>query len=295
MTMRYRVNLLGFSAFERNALGSYFRLAPHRQPGYEQVRSHELADFLVVDADHGESVDLVLQQQRSADAVFIGTHAPPGAIWMMRPIDPLHVLRELDAMALQRDGHIGDTEAAPLRPLGDRPARRSGDTPSGFVALGALRLARLPVAQPVTASVREGRAPRALLVDDSEVALRYLELRLKRCGVQTEVARTSSRALQLLERGDFRFVFLDVELGEDSDLDGLALCHQVKHQGRSAAPGRAPVVALVSAHHGEVDRVRGALAGADAYLAKPLNDDRLEQLLALHGVRLPGAASALPS
>lgn len=32
---------------------------------------------------------------------------------------------------------------------------------------------------------------------------------------------------------------------------------------------------MVSAHHAEIDRARGELAGCDAYLAKPLDDEAL--------------------
>ena len=72
-----------------------------------------------------------------------------------------------------------------------------------------------------------------------------------------------------------RLALLDVELGPDSDHDGLNLCRLVK---RDFTP--APVVGIVSAHHGPTDRVRGSLAGCDAYLGKPLQASELSDLVA---------------
>jgi CheY-like chemotaxis protein len=268
MPRPYRVALQGFSAFERSALGSYFRLAINRAPAYEQVASAADAHFLVIDADQGDAVRAVQALGRVDDAVFVGAQAPDGAsAWMMRPIDPLHVLRELDAMVAAR----AEPAAAGARPLpgaaGHWPARRSGD----FAG-----------AEPVPAAAVPALPRHALLVDDSEIALRFLETRLQRHGLTTARATTSAKAIELLAKQDWSFVFLDVELGTGSDLDGLALCQHIKRHQRSGAGERAPVIAMVSAHHSQLDRVRGTLAGADAYLDKPLDEAALERLLKRH-------------
>ena len=99
MPAPYSVALLGFSPFERNTLASYFRLATHRSPSYTLVQMLSEPDFMVADADHGPSVRLAMAEDMLARTVFIGAQAPTGATaWMRRPIDPLHVMRELDAM-----------------------------------------------------------------------------------------------------------------------------------------------------------------------------------------------------
>ena len=283
MPTQYRVALSGFTAFERGAMDSYFRLALQRDPGYIQVEQMDDADFVLADADHANAVQAVVAAGRSGDTVFIGGQPPAGAAaWMMRPIDPLHVLRELDQMAMLR-GELPELSTHAM-PLGDGPARRAGDTVRGG-------LVELPMPDAKPATVPIDAAMSALIVDDSEIALRYLERRLQGCGLSTQRALSSGHALALLARASFDFVFLDVELGDDSDLDGLALCQHIKRQHHHAGSGAAPVVVLVTAHHGEVDRVRGALAGCDAHLGKPLDDDSLERVLAQHGVELPVTTS----
>ena len=304
MSSPYLVALQGFSAFERSALGSYFRLASRREPAYEQVESLAECQFVVTDADQPAAVQAVLQAGRVGEAVFIGSHAPEGATaWMMRPIDPLHVLRELDAMVM-----LKSSERAPLIGLGNAPApasgrvaprpavagpvpaRRAGDDGSGFVVLGDLRPAS-PAVRPASAT----RGHEALLVDDSEIALRFLETRLRGQGLATQRAGTSGRALELLSQRSFDIVFLDVELGPASELDGLMLCQHIKRQHRPPGGGPPPVVVMVSAHHSELDRVRGMLAGCDAYIGKPLDVAALPSLLEQHGVLPAGTGSKVPA
>lgn len=137
---RFRVALQGFSEFERSALASYFRLAADRYPSYEQTGAMDEAHFIVADADDAAVVQAVVSAERAGDTVFIGAQAPEGAMaWMMRPIDPMHVLRELDArVALHERSSTGSTLTPPTVPLvvsreaangAPSPARRASDVP----------------------------------------------------------------------------------------------------------------------------------------------------------------------
>jgi len=120
----------------------------------------------------------------------------------------------------------------------------------------------------------------ALLVDDSEIALRFLELKLGELGLRSRGVTDSDAALAQLDRQEFNYVFLDVELGPGSKLDGLALCRHIKRRTK-----RPPVVAMVSAHATQTDRVRGSLAGCDAYLGKPLQPSELLAVVSLRRAR----------
>lgn len=355
MDRQHRLAFLGFSEFERGALSSYFRLAASRTPHYVLVHMLTDADFLVADADHAASVQLVAATERLADTVFIGSQAPAGCTaWMPRPIDALHVMRELDAMvALAHAGaRVADERSActDLRAGGAVTAAVPKQAPAGATtgaditldmrlnfstaegepngAAGAApeelpapdifvpnpsaillepAFARFTPALPVPRSgstAQDERAPgstpqppapapapaaplpRALLVDDSEIALRYLQTRLQRWGLQIDLAGSSGAAIERLAAHSYDLVFLDVELGAGSELGGLELCRHIK---QSAAAVSASVV-MVSAHHSELDRVRGALAGCDAYLAKPLQEAELERLLQRHGLKADAAA-----
>ena len=133
--------------------------------------------------------------------------------------------------------------------------------------------------------------PRVLLVDDSAIALRFLEVRLGGWQLEIDRADTSQAAVALLAKHSYDSVFLDIELGQASELAGLTLCKRIK---QSPALLGATVI-LISAHHSELDRVRGALAGCDAYLAKPLEMPELQRLMDRQGVRaINGESAAAP-
>ena len=339
-----RVALLGFSAFERSTLASVFRLAASRLPSYVLVPTFPECDFVVADADHAPSVQLVTAAERTSVTVFIGQRPPPNATaWMARPIDPLHVLRELDAMAVQRGLAAAYTPGQPPRPvpqvgpllgpvvgtaattgttgngwpqihdpldasaddlrdelsgkLSDQLSDQVSDQVSDEIAEEVEQDVEEVFAQALPAPPAPPPAPRALLVDDSTLALHFLAGRLAPWGLQCDLATGSARAIELLAHNDYDFVFLDVELGDGSDLDGLALCQHIRrHRG-----GRAPaLLALVSAHRSELDRARGTLAGCDAYLGKPLQADDLAKLLRRQGLILtapdgPTGLTAPPS
>lgn len=314
------IALLGFSSFERNALASYFRVAAQRSPSYVHVLDVDEARYVVADADQPGVPQLLQTLGRTADAVFIGAQSPPGAAgWMMRPIDPVQVLRELDQLLALGDAPASRppdfmvTSPPPLArgsvsaptPFGrssmpaplDMPSRRADDDPSHRATISAAdrRAASEARRQARDAVLRPKPLRRALLVDDSELALHFLDRQLQAYGISTEWAHNSGKALELLSHESFGFVFLDIDLGELSDLDGLALCQHIKHR-HVFADQRKPVVALVSAFHDPVDRVRGTLAGADAHLGKPLDLNALDDFLRNQGLwRMAQAADGPPA
>jgi len=273
MSDRYCVALQGFSAFERSALASFFRLAAQRLPGYAVVDSIAQADFVVADADHPGVIDAVLEAGRLADTVFVGAQAPEGAsAWMLRPIDPMHVQRELDAMvALRHPQRALPTEARPGA-RGRTAIARAADQ----VVPARRAYEHVVAAAPALVDTE------VLVVDDNVVALHSLSRAVERHGLHARSARSSGKALELMAQRPFAAVLLDVDLGDDSELDGLALCRRIKHAPPTGA--RAPVVVLVSTHGEPVDRVRGTLAGCDAYLTKPLDEALLLRTLEDFGV-----------
>ena len=256
---RYTVALQGFSEFERTALASFFRLAAQRTPSYVQVDRIDRSDFVIADADHKTSLQAVMTAGRSPDTVFVGASAPQGAMaWLPRPIDPMHIVRELDSLVEQRQSSPGELRAA-LAPVGHGTgqASRSG-MPSTFGALEE--------------SASDG--PAVLVAEDSAIARRFLQVQLQELGYRVHLARDGDEAMALLRRERFALVFLDIVLGPPGSLDGLKICQQLKHHPDFSGAA-APKVVMVTGLSGAMDRVRGSLAGCDAYLTKPLHDDEL--------------------
>ncbi|MBS0305372.1 MAG: response regulator [Proteobacteria bacterium] len=349
MTLPYRIALLGLAAFERSTLSTYFRLAANRTPRYEVGPVLDEADFLVADADHEPSVQLVLATEKAHDTVFVGVRRPAEArAWAARPLEPLTVLRELDALVAARaragvpaPGGAGRTRHAASRPSGvagahrapaTAPAPSRGSPPgpelTGFPELPELpELTELPelpelteplelvlpaLAASAVSAPRAASAPaladegpvdatappdaaarclaaapslptRALIIDDSEVAQRFLRSRLQAYRLVADCVANSQQALERLRQSAYAFVFVDLELGPASPYDGLGLCRKIKQEFATGASP--PQIVVVTAHHGELDRVRATLAGADAFLGKPLDEVALERILVRQGLR----------
>ncbi|WP_395691482.1 response regulator [Piscinibacter sp.] len=272
----FTVAIEGFSAFERQALASFFRLAARRSPAFRQVDEPGMADFLIADADHAASVAAVRRGQRVEDTVFIGAAAPEGAAaWLPRPIDPVHVMRALDELVELRLSapeppsammDLDPMEVDTLRGgLDDLPQRRA--EPSAPAA----EAAPAPAPAPAASRPRGGGGREVLLVEDSPIARQFLKQRLQHLGYRVIECASGEAALDLLSRRTFEMVFLDVVLGPPGSIDGLQLCQRLKQRGAQRA-GLRTVVVMVTGLDGATDRVRGSLAGCDAYLTKPLHE-----------------------
>jgi CheY-like chemotaxis protein len=204
-------------------------------------------------------VAAVRRGQRVEDSVFIGAHAPEGAAaWLPRPIEPVHVLRALEELVeLRLSAPEPPSAMMDLDPLdadtahgGAEPARPAPDAP------------RRP---------RGGGGREVLLVEDSPIARQFLKQRLQHLGYRVFDCASGEAALQILSKRTFGMVFLDVVLGPPGSVDGLQLCQRLKQRGAQGG-GLRTVVVMVTGLDGATDRVRGSLAGCDAYLTKPLHE-----------------------
>lgn len=242
--MRYAVALQGFSDFECSTLASFFRLGQQRAPSYAQAPGPQQSDFVIANADSPAVVAAVQAADRLQDTIFIGAQPPAGAVaWLARPIEPNRILRELDLLVEQR-----------LALLDEPP-------PTDWV-----------VSSPDALLDEGGPAPRDVLVlDDSRIALKFLQVRLQGLGYRVHAVQDATQALALLDRLPVVLAFLDIGLG-DSGPDGLAVCQHLK-QRRAHPGGIVPAVVIVTGSDSPIDRVRADLAGCDAYLHKPLMED----------------------
>lgn len=120
-------------------------------------------------------------------------------------------------------------------------------------------------AAPTTAAVPSSNtlALRGLVVDDSETVRTQLDLTLQRSGLTVETAENGEVALARMQSAIFDLVFLDVVM---PGINGYDLCRQI----RAIPNGRHVPVVLLTSRSSPFDRARGALAGCDMYLTKPV-------------------------
>lgn len=133
-----------------------------------------------------------------------------------------------------------------------------------------------------------------LVVDDSDIALRFMAMHLQRFGFQIHLARSGEEALRRVAERRFEFVFLDVLM---EGIDGFQTCKAIKRADFPTGQ-TPPTVVLLTCLNSPADRLRGTMAGADAYLTKPLRELELlkvvgEREVSRHAYAKTAAASTM--
>jgi two-component system, cell cycle response regulator len=104
----------------------------------------------------------------------------------------------------------------------------------------------------------------ALIVDDSLTVRTQLQGALDRIGIKGQLADGGQSAIEAVQKQRFELIFLDVVM---PGMDGYTLCRQIK----SAPTTRNTPVVMLTSRSSPFDRARGALAGCDTYLTKPID------------------------
>ena len=302
MKTEVNVVLLGFAAFEKSTFESFFKLVGRRDTLYKPVSDVSQAEVLLVNSDSPAAVQWSQTSAKTVKkAIFVGAPDPLGN-WpnVPRPIKLTTVLGLLDALVLAdpvafESAHPAE-QAQPekvIQPVVVSPAKsqrppepiafptvrknmvRQGSGRSGTSEFAVSNFMGISAGEPL-AGVAE-QFDDILVVDDSDVALKFMQNRLTRYGFHSELAKSGEEALTRISASSYKFVFLDVMM---DGLDGYQTCRAIKQ--RKYPSGRAPVVVMLTSRGGSIDKIRGGLAGCDAYLTKPLNEVELLRVLSKH-------------
>jgi PAS domain S-box-containing protein len=152
---------------------------------------------------------------------------------------------------------------------------------SAGLGAGSVFTVRLPVLQ--AAELEEARAPapeapaavvrrRVLVADDNLDAAESLAMLLTMMGHEVRAAHDGAQAVDQAEQFRPDLILMDVGMPR---VDGLQAASQI----RSMAWGASPVIVALTGWGQEADRQRSKEAGCDVHLVKPLDFDRLTELL----------------
>jgi twitching motility two-component system response regulator PilG len=83
-----------------------------------------------------------------------------------------------------------------------------------------------------------------------------------------DYAESGEQALEMLREHRYNAMFMEISL---PGMDGFEVCKLVK----TKADRRRIAVVIVTSRTSTFDRVKGAMAGCDAYLTKPIDQDKL--------------------
>jgi CheY-like chemotaxis protein len=157
----------------------------------------------------------------------------------------------------------------------------SVEAASEGLGLGARFTVRLPLANSRPIGTRAAIAPRLesldrqriLLVDDDRDSAESLGLLLRLLGAETTVTYSGPEALSIVERSKPTVIILDIGM---PGMDGYEVARAIRAQ-----PALSDVVLVALSGWGQDDdRAQSRAAGFDHHLVKPVEPDRLLEILA---------------
>jgi twitching motility two-component system response regulator PilG len=276
----YLVDVIGFNDVERSMLSSIFSLAARRDPGfaqYEPGAQGRTPDLYLVDADDPAAFNefRALHKRASLPAVLIGASSQ-GTPHSVLP-RPLQWARLLQALEDALPGG-GDEEIAALArslPQSGPDPRRSLSGSDTFSRSNSPR-----AAAPSHAQKKRLLSDSVLVVDDNATVRAFMEAKLQPYGFDVDFAETGEEAIGLSGGNEYTCVFLDVVL---PGIDGYQVCKLIKSNRQAI---KKTAVVMLTSRSSPFDKLRGSLAGCDEYLTKPLDEDRLLEVIAKF---LPGS------
>ena len=254
----FAVAMIGIPDQERSVLKNIFKLSLYRAYTYTFISANEPGQILIVDADDSEAMMewRTLYGATAGESSSSSSGAAPLTIpavmvtkeklpdqfpcHIHRPFVATRVLSILDQVATRLPSVSQD--------------RIIGEEPSSIVAK------------------EEPPAPIALVVDDSSTIRKQIELELKLFSIQVDTAESGEQAFDLLAQKSYDIVFLDVVL---PGVDGYQICKTIK---KDKAKKKMPVIMLTS-KSSPFDRIKGALAGCDTYLTKPVKQSSFQKVV----------------
>ena len=116
---------------------------------------------------------------------------------------------------------------------------------------------------------------RVLIVDDSPTVRQQLGGALEKIGFHVVLAATGNDALNLLDKDHYDLALVDVVMPE---MDGYKLTREIKKvKSRKSMP-----VIILTSKSSPFDLARGALAGCDSFLSKPVPLRELQNAIVKH-------------
>ena len=138
------------------------------------------------------------------------------------------------------------------------------------------QIAQTEIAQ--TASVAMSQSQKVLIVDDNAVNVEVAEIMVEDMGFDTDSAANGVEALEKLKNAPqytYGLVLMDCQMPE---LDGYQATEAIR-RGEAGLHNRSIMIVAMTANALEGDREKCLEHGMDDYIAKPLDNERLQQIL----------------
>ncbi|MCW5575630.1 MAG: response regulator [Burkholderiales bacterium] len=263
-TETHAVAVVGFSQTERIVLGSIFGLSARRNPSFVAYtpKPDRVPDLFLIDADDPRCPDYIraVTAKSKAPIILVGG-SDHGTRHFVLP-RPLRHGAALAMFAQAIREKFRPPVAGPLPGPAAKPA-----------APASPATARPPAKPEAPRPAADPNADRVLVVDDSLAVRKFMEAKLSPYAFQVDFAESGEQAIGFTGERSYTCVFLDVIL---PGVDGYQVCKLIKGKKSS---GKATAVVMLTSKSSPFDKIRGTMAGCDAYLTKPVDEDRLLEVI----------------
>lgn len=237
MQANLKILAKGFQVFEQRIIDTTVRLSTNRTPSLSLLQDTQIneADVIIIDALDTGAMDWADSNKAALDEQVV--------IW----VDLTTELSNRKHTVLNRPVLWVNLPITATRVLEE--------------------LSQAELGEEMTDEPESAEVPLAsiLVTDDSQAIRDYLSQTLKRRGYAVTAAESGEDAVEMAKKQRFDCVLMDVLM---PGIDGYKACREIRRI-KSSGKGVMPVVMLTS-KTSPFDKIRGKMAGCNAYLTKPV-------------------------
>lgn len=268
----YTVEVIGFSQTELTVLASVFELSSRRVPKFARHNTPGIPpDILLIDANDMDAVRLLQERNSSGliPTILIGD-SNRGTHWpvLPRPIRWMKLFQTFDAAIAPpaNDAPVKAVEVVTARPVQERTSASAPASPTPVDNKIGSEISGTWRAQNI-------RTDSVLVVDDNHTVREFMKSKLATFGFNVDYAESGEQAIGFTGQKHYACIFLDVIM---PGIDGYQVCKLIK-SNRSA---QKTAVVMLTSKDSPFDKIRGSMSGCDAYLTKPVDEEKLLETIA---------------
>lgn len=264
--------VLGFNENERRLLQSIVKLSQRRSPTLHLLPASEGqgADVILIDGQDESAMKWAAAQPWLSGKPVAWVDHPTGEVAgthtvLKRPVQwtilPALVSRIMAKAGTQNASAHAATEAPTEQAA---PQETATPAPQPGPAPGP--------AQPAQTAAPTGKK-QVLVVDDSLAVRQQLMSFLEKRGMSASFAESGDDAVAKCQNATYDCILLDVLM---PGMDGYETCRRIKAMPHLLKKVK---VIMLTSRTSPFDRIRGKMAGCDAYLTKPVQAQKLYETL----------------
>lgn len=262
----YSVELIGFSQTELMALASVFDLSSRRVPKFvRHTKAGTPPDIFLVDANDMDAVRLLRERNASEQipTILIGD-SNRGTRWtvLARPIRWMKLFQAFDVAVAPPSAE------SQVKPAAAATAARPAPIPASVSAS-----VQASAATPGAGSSAKPQADWVLVVDDNLTVREFMKSKLAAFNFNVDYAESGEQAIGFTGQKHYACIFLDVVM---PGIDGYQVCKLIK----SNRAAKKTAVVMLTSKDSPFDKIRGSMSGCDAYLTKPVDEEKLLETIA---------------